>query len=272
MKIKKILNNNAVVVLDHDEEKIAMGSGIAFEKKKNDIVNPNKIEKIFVMKENEKFQQLLQQIPEEYVTLSEEIISYAEQYLDTKLNEHIHIALTDHLSFAIERTIDGLHLKNKLLNEIKILYKKEFEIGMWAIQFIEKETSVKMPVDEAAYIALHIHTSNVSSGNMDQIVQQATIISDMVQTIKNCLGIDIEEDDISYQRLITHLRFAISRYNEQGICTMDEEMLTMLKTKFRHSFQCAEHVAHTTSSQYNIKLPDSELGYICIHIERLRQR
>ena len=35
--------------------------------------------------------------------------------MGTKLNEHIHIALTDHLSFAIERVRDGIHLNNKLI-------------------------------------------------------------------------------------------------------------------------------------------------------------
>jgi beta-glucoside operon transcriptional antiterminator len=43
VKIKKILNNNAVVVSDNNEEKIAIGAGIAFEKRKNDIINPSKI-------------------------------------------------------------------------------------------------------------------------------------------------------------------------------------------------------------------------------------
>lgn len=106
MKIKKILNNNAVVVLDNNEEKIAIGAGIAYEKGKNDIINPSKIEKLFVMKENEKFQQLLQQIPEKHFSISEDIISYAEDNLGLKLNEHIHIGLTDHLSFAIERATE----------------------------------------------------------------------------------------------------------------------------------------------------------------------
>ncbi len=121
MKISKILNNNAVIVVDNQQEKIAVGAGIAFGKKRNDILNSGKIEKLFVMKENEKLQQLLCRIPEEHFIISEKIISFAEDYIGTKLNEHIHIALTDHLSFAIEREREGIQLKNKLLHEIRIL-------------------------------------------------------------------------------------------------------------------------------------------------------
>jgi beta-glucoside operon transcriptional antiterminator len=272
LKIKKILNNNAVVVTDGNEEKIAIGAGIAFQKRKNDIINVHKIEKLFVMKENEKFQQLLLQIPEEHFALSEEIITHAEEYLGSKLNDHIHIALTDHLSFAIERVREGIHLKNKLLHEIKILYKKEFEIGMWAIRHIDEKANIKMPVDEAAFIALHIHTANLQGGDMRQTMRQTAIIGDMVQVIKNFLDIEIEEDDISYQRLITHLRFAISRINNFDGHTMDDEILVMLKKKFSISYKCAEAVAINISDIHGIQLPEQELGYITLHIERLRKR
>lgn len=170
MKIKKILNNNAVVVLDDEREKIAIGAGIAFNKKRNDIINTDKIEKIFVMRENDKLQQLLSRIPEEHFTISEEVITYAEKHMGTKLNEHIHIVLTDHLSFAIERVRDGIHLNNKLLHEIKILYRREFEIGLWAIQHIKERCQVEMPEDEAAFIALHIHTMKPQGGDLHDTV------------------------------------------------------------------------------------------------------
>ncbi|CAM3895234.1 PRD domain-containing protein [Lederbergia lenta] len=272
MKITKILNNNAVIVIDDQQEKIAIGAGIAFHKKKNDIVNVHKIEKLFVMKENKKLQQLLNRIPEEHFTISEEVITYAEDYIGTKLNEHIHVALTDHLSFAIERATEGIHLKNKLLHEIKILYKPEFEIGLWAIKHIKEKLSVEMPVDEAAFIALHIHTMKLQGGDLRQTVRHTTIVRDMVQTIKSYLNIEVEEDDISYQRLITHLRFALTRMNHYELHTMDEEMLGMIKKKFPLSYSCATEIAKNLSKVHGVDLPDEELGYITLHIERLRKK
>ncbi|MBS4197385.1 PRD domain-containing protein [Lederbergia citri] len=271
MKITKILNNNAVVVTDGNQEKIAVGSGIAFHKRKNDIVNVHKIEKLFVIRENEKLEQLLSRIPEEHFTISEEIISYAEKYLGTKLNEHIHIVLTDHLSFAIEREREGIHLKNKLLQEIKILYKEEFEIGLWALTHIKEKLGFDIPIDEAAYIALHIHTMKPQGGDLRQTVRQTTILRDMVHSIKRFLKIKIEEDDISYHRLITHLRFTLERGKGYEVHSMDREMLEMIKKKFRKSFECASEMARELSSFHGIDLPEQELGYITLHIERLRK-
>ncbi|QED46841.1 PRD domain-containing protein [Cytobacillus dafuensis] len=271
MKIKKILNNNAVIVIDDVREKIAIGSGIAFNKKRNDPVNVEKVEKIFVMRENEKLEQLLSRIPEEHFTISEEIITYAEECMGTKLNDHIHIVLTDHLSFAIERTIEGIYIHNKLLNEIKILYQKEFEIGLWALQHIRKVCQVEMPEDEAAFIALHLHTMKPQGGDLHQTVRQTAIVRDMVQSIKRHLAIAIEEDDISYQRLITHLRFALTRLSQNELHRLDEEMLFMIQRKFPSSYNCAKKVAEDLGRIHEIDFPEQELGYITLHIERLRK-
>lgn len=271
MKIVKVLNNNAVVIKDKGQEKIAIGSGVGFRKGKNDLVNPRKIEKLFVLKEYEKLQHLLLRIPEDHFVLSEEIIAYAEEQLNTKLNDHIHIALTDHLSFAIEREKKGIQLKNKLLYEIKTLYKKEFEIGLWAIQHIKEKLNVNMPVDEAAFIALHIHTMKLHGGDLQETVRQTTLVRDMVHTIKDFLNIAVEEDDLSYERLITHLRFSLTRTKQSKLHTMDKEMLKMIRRKYPLSYRCAAKVAKDLSSLHGINLPESELGYIALHIERLRK-
>ncbi|MGE7602488.1 PRD domain-containing protein [Peribacillus sp. NPDC097675] len=272
MKIKKILNNNAVVVEDGQTEKIAIGTGIAFNKRRNDLVKAQNVEKLFVMEETDKFQQLILRIPEKHFEISEEVISYAEEKLGVKLSDHIHIALTDHLSFAIEREQEGIHLQNKLLQEIKVLYKTEYDIGMWALQHIAERFQIQMPIDEAGYIALHIHTAKPKNGDMKETVRQTAIISDLIQTITEYLDIKIDHDDISYHRLITHLRHSISRVKHFELHTMDEEMLEMIKKKFPVSYNCSKEVAKVLLNTYEMELPECELGYISLHIERLKQR
>ena len=256
--------------MDDGEEKIAIGAGVGFEKKKKDIVNKAKIEKLFVSKESEKLQQLLLRIPEEHFVITEEIIAYAEENLGTKLNDHIRIALTDHISFAIDREEQGIHIKNKLLPEIRVLYKKEFDIGLWAIQLIEEKFNMKIPIDEAAFIALHIHAMKILDGDLREIVRQTSVLKDMVQTINQTLGIKVESDDIAYERLIHHLRFALIRLRANQQHTMDDEMFQMIKRKYPIAFDCAATVANEMSTKHDIHLPEDELGYITLHIERLR--
>jgi beta-glucoside operon transcriptional antiterminator len=270
VRIKKVLNNNAVIVIDEGQEKIAIGAGVAFEKGKNDIVNINKIEKLFTLKENEKFQQLLQRIPEEHFILAEEIIEYAEKQLNTELNDHIYLALSDHISFAIDRHMQGVEVNNKLLPEIKVLYPKEFSIGLWAVDYVNEKMAIHLPVDEAAFIALHIHTMKTTGGDVRDTIREASILKRMIDTIQDFLGIPIDTNDLSYERLITHLRFALTRSKRKSVDTMDEEMLIMIKRKFAYSYRCAKKVNEELSTAHGIELPDGELGYIALHIERIR--
>ncbi|MBM7703148.1 PRD domain-containing protein [Metabacillus iocasae] len=274
MKILKVLNNNAAVIKEGSIEKIAMGPGIAFQKKKNDPINMGKVEKLFVMKEeNEKFQEILRNLPEEHIEVAEDIISYAEKELEVTLSEHIHIALTDHVSFAIERLRRGISIQNKLLNEIKALYRPEYEIGLWAVEHVRKQLDVDMPIDEAGYIALHIHTAKLETSSMQQAMMHATIINEMITIIEQELNVKMDEDSISYQRLLTHLRFALNRVEQkEPFHSMDEDMLAILKTKYEQSFQCAEKVRQFLKEEYDITFPESEIGYITLHVHRIKDR
>ncbi|WP_158736947.1 PRD domain-containing protein [Alteribacillus sp. YIM 98480] len=272
MRIFRILNNNAVVVIDGPQEKIVMGKGIAFQKRKNDIIPQHKIEKIFVLhkQSSEKFQQLLATLPEKHIDMAERIISYAEGHLKVPLNDHIHIALTDHLSFALERLEQGFAIQNKLTNEIKFLYKKEFEVGLWAKDELKKELGIDIPLDEAAHIALHVHTAKLDSPSMSEALETATILRDFIEQVETFADITIEESSINYQRLVTHIRFALHRLEqEQSFEPIDEDMLALIKEKYQQAYQCSKSAASFLKETYHIDFPPSEVGYIALHIQRL---
>lgn len=61
MRIKRILNNNAVVSLDENEnEVILLGSGIAFKRKIDDEIPLCSVDKIFSLKKSENKSKLFQ--------------------------------------------------------------------------------------------------------------------------------------------------------------------------------------------------------------------
>ncbi len=72
MKIKKIFNQNAVLVDDGGQEKVAIGKGIGFDRKRNDLIFDRDIERIFVMEPEGqiKLQNLLNQIDERFFVCS----------------------------------------------------------------------------------------------------------------------------------------------------------------------------------------------------------
>ncbi|WP_017728175.1 PRD domain-containing protein [Halalkalibacterium ligniniphilum] len=275
MKVNKILNNNVVVVKEGQEEIIVMGPGIGFGKSKNDVINSEKIEKVFVMKdehEYEKFAEIIRTLPEEHINLAESIISYAEKELGTKLNEHIHVALTDHLSFAIERIQKGYKIHNKLLNEIRALYPKEYEIGRWAQKLIEEKLHISFPDDEVGHIALHLHTAKMNHLTMHETMNTTMLINELITKIEERLGVRVEEESISYQRLITHLNFALKRaHSGESFHDIDQEMLMMIQAKHSIAYKLAKELADFLKASHQLFLPESEIAYLTLHIQRIER-
>lgn len=185
MIINKILNNNVVITLDdNDEEVIVMGKGIGYQKSKGNLIDKTKVNKVFRISNKEisnKLQELLNNIPIEHMKLSSEIIEYAQIKLNKKLNESIYISLSDHTYSAIQRMKEGINVKNAILWEIKRFYKEEFEIGMKALDIIENKTGIKLPEDEAGFIAFHIVNAQLSEGH--------TLASDITKLIQEVLSI-----------------------------------------------------------------------------------
>ncbi|NGM81359.1 PRD domain-containing protein [Paenibacillus sp. 7124] len=276
MKIKKILNNNAVVVHDQGEEKIVMGSGIAFQKGKNDIVDPTRIEKVFIMDDSDQYghlQEMLRTLPEEEIAVSESIISYAELELEVTFNKHIHIALTDHLSFALERLTKGMIIQNTLLEEIRILFPREFQIGLHAKKLIRERLQIEIPEDEVGYIAMHIHTAWVNAGAGGTDANMAAMIRDIAEGIENAAGVTMNRSSANYERLVNQLE-NILQADETGKLRneLDPEIVRIAKERYVLAYEQAGWVASQVEEDYGYAFTDSQMVLIAMEINRVDTR
>lgn len=276
MKIKKILNNNAVVVNDLGEEKIVMGSGIAFQKRKNDIIDPSLVEKVFIMDDPDQYghlQEMLGTLPEEEIAASEQIITYAEHELEVTFNKHIHIALTDHLSFALERIRKGTMIQNTLLDEIRILYPREFQIGLHAKSIIHEALQVDIPVDEVGYIAMHIHTAWKNAGVRGTAAETAAMIRDLAEGVEQAAGITLERGSANYERLVTQLE-NILRTDENGklLSELNPEIVRIAKERYTRAYVQATEISGLVEEDYGYVLSDSQRVCLAMEINRINTR
>ncbi|HGS8689317.1 TPA: PRD domain-containing protein [Enterococcus faecalis] len=274
MKIKKVLNQNAVLVLDEGQEKVAVGKGVGFNKTKNDVLSRQLVERMFVMEPEglKKLQVLLSQIEDKYFLASEEIIQHAETVLGEKLNEHINIGLSDHIAFAAENIQNNIIVRNKLLSEIEILYSEEFAIAQWAVEYLTQTLEIPFSYDEAGYIAIHIHSARSGRTDNSKSIREVTIVSEIIHLIEQELAIDIHDDknSLSYSRLVNHLRLFIHRFQQNQYDVLDEEILEVVKKKYAESYEISKKVQVLLMRNFHYQVPNEELGYLSIHIERLR--
>ena len=63
-------------------------------------------------RDREQYKLLVPHISEKLIELMNDIMLYIQEKAKSPLNEHIHIALTDHISFAIKRLKQGLTIDN----------------------------------------------------------------------------------------------------------------------------------------------------------------
>ncbi|MGL1853358.1 PRD domain-containing protein [Enterococcus faecalis] len=274
MKIKKVLNQNAVLVLDEGQEKVAVGKGVGFNKTKNDVLSQQLVERMFVMEPEglKKLQVLLSQIEDKYFLASEEIIQHAETVLGEKLNEHINIGLSDHIAFAAENIQNNIIVRNKLLSEIEILYSEEFAIAQWAVEYLTQTLEIPFSYDEAGYIAIHIHSARSGRTDNSKSIREVTIVSEIIHLIEQELAINIHDDknSLSYSRLVNHLRLFIHRFQQNQYAVLDEEILEVVKKKYAESYEISKKVQVLLMRNFHYQVPNEELGYLSIHIERLR--
>ncbi|MBU3138277.1 PRD domain-containing protein, partial [Clostridium gasigenes] len=126
MIIKKIFNNNVILVLNLDKrEVVVMGCGIGFKKDVGDKIDLEKVEKTFILKEkeaSEKFKMILEDVPKEIIYVCYDIIEYAKNILNVEISEYIYITITDHINNAIKLYKEGLNITNAIVWEIKKFY------------------------------------------------------------------------------------------------------------------------------------------------------
>ncbi len=257
MKIAKILNNNVVVILDEQQrEQVVMGRGLGFQRRVGDSLERDKIEKVFALQSDElvaRLSELLSQIPLEVMTTCDRIIDLSRQH------------------FAIERQKKGVAVRNVLLWEIKRLYPKEFLLGQEARVIIEKRLGVRLAEDEAGFIALHLVTAQLD-GEMPEVMHVTRVMQEILTIVKYQLTLEYDEESLSYQRFVTHLKFFAQRMLSRRVVADDDATLhAAVKDNYPHAWRCAEKIGRHLVAEYQRELTTEEIMFLAIHIERVRK-
>lgn len=275
MKIHKILNNNVVIILDeYGNENVVCGKGIAFKRKIGDEVDSSLINQVFVLKDtiqNKHFQEIVAEIPLEYIELADEIIEMIKLELGKKINDMIYITLSDHMFMAIQRKKQGLSMKNTITLEIKHFYENEFQLGLKALKIIKDKIDIELPEDEAAFIALHIVNAETEDSNLDQTVKITQMMNDICNIVRRYFSIELDTDSVYYFRFITHLKFFAQRFVQGKEYEGDTEndLFDLVKSKYPISYNCVLKIGDFIKKKYKYILTNEEKMYLTIHVERI---
>lgn len=274
VKIHKIINNNVILIIDENgNEVVAMGRGIAFKKKAGDLIDETQIDKRFYQSDksiNDKFKQIVNIIPSEYIELADDIVQYAKISTNKKFSDSLYISLSDHIYASVKRHLEGVQLKNPILWEIKRFYEPEFEVGMKALEMIEERFKVKLPEDEAGFITLHVVDAQLDNCNIDNVYEITKVIQDIQNIVRYFFRIEFDTKSVHYYRFITHIRFFAQRLVTRTTYAddQDDSLFNILKDKYKNSYKCVLKIEEYIKKNFDYEISNDEKLYLMVHIER----
>lgn len=273
MKVFKSINNNIVSAYDDDgKEVVVFGKGIGFKAKEGDPVITEKIEKIFLMRsqnEIERLKELFASLPAEYIKITDEILTYANETLKRRLHESAYITLADHINFAVMRLKQGMTFQNVLHTEIRRFYPQEYAVGVFALKLMENRLGVIMPEDEAASIAMHIFNAEYDISISD-VFHSTKLLDRILDIITKETGCILNENNYYCERFITHLKFLTQRIvRKEYLPEEDEAFYKIITQNYQKETQCSKKIAAYVRKEEEYEMSLEEISGLTIHIKRI---
>ena len=267
--IKKILNNNALLVLGENEktESILLGKGIGFGKKVGDRLESGTNMKEYRLAGNNERRVAIgteNGIEPVYLEAAGRIIEEAEKVFD-KVSPDILLTLADHIAFAARREQQRMYVPNPFIPDIKVLFGKEYAVAIKSRDIIKEYAGYEISDDEAGFIALHIH-SGLSHEQVSETLKYTQIISQSMQMIVEAANKTVWEESLAYTRLLSHLYYILVRTRNGSKVGVD--LNCYMEEKYPHAMDVACKVCDFIEEQIQTELEELEKGYLAIHIER----
>lgn len=275
MRIKKVINNNILCVVDdRGSEMIVTGKGLGFKRKTGERIDPALFEKTYHVEgkaEQRKLRELCEQIPMEHLKLTQDLIEYIKTQITVPLNESLLITLADHISFAIKRKEDGIEFTNPLEGAIMSYYPTEYHLGQHCLRVIETETQVNLNPSEAAFIALHIVNAELNT-SMSVMYDITKLIEGALEVVEYYYQREFDRESLDFNRFVVHLRYFAQRLFQTAPRQADEydaEFQEMIIRSCKQHYKCAQHIGEYIRNAYQKEVSPEELIYLTIHLKRI---
>lgn len=246
-----------------------MGKGAGFGKKPGERVGcfPNTVTayELAQTSDHGNPRDLVRRIDPLYLAIADRIVAEAQKVFGS-IDTSILIPMADHIAFAAQRVRKNAPISNPLTTDIRALFPQEFQVAEAAREIIRKQAGVVFSDDELGYIALHIHSS-LESMQVSQAMQTARIIRECVEMVQKETGISMDISSLSYNRLMTHIKYMAARILKGEKLHVDVNHI--MKETCPRAFHIAGQICRQLQDTLQQPVDEIEVGYLAMHIERV---
>lgn len=275
MRIARIYNNNVALAQTYSGEQIVViGRGLAFGKRKGDMLDPTLVEQTFVPESgtpDESLSWSLAKIPSEILGIATDLESHVKAE-GISISHSFIVPVADHINYAVIRAREGLAVDYPLALEVSQLYPQEVRFGKHALELVKDRIGVELPDIESIPLAMHLVNSQFTSKDMSGTYRMTEVFTQIFEVIGAGFGGPVDRSSMSAARFITHLRYLFVRASQvqaPNSSTSVPSLLESIKEAHPRAFSCARKVSLVLEMHLNQQLTDDELTYLTIHIARL---
>lgn len=272
-RINKILNNNAIEILENGTEIIIIGNGVGFNHKVNNYITMKENYKLYTLQNNLlkiQFKALLNEIPFKCIELTQEIIDMAKTDLNRNFNQGLLVSLSDHINFVSKNYLKGYGSYSLVSEEIKRFYHEEYEVGLKALDLINRYYQINLNKKEASAIAFHLINAEFNN-NVSKTTSILKSIDDILNIIEANLGLELPEDSLYYSRLVIHLKFFMQRVIKgESDDENFEKLIISAKSDINKKIGITlDSIERYLNEEFDYVLSEAERFYLLVHISRI---
>lgn len=272
-RITKILNHNSFMGIEskNNQECLIMGKGVAFGKKVGQTVSVTGDARVYSLKEltdRGEAKEIIKSVSPLCLELANEVLNQAEEEFG-KVDRSILFTMADHLDFAVRRIQNGEQISNPLTDDIRIMFYKEYKVAGCIRDLLKEKLGIRIDEHEIGYIALHVHAAIVDE-NVSQAMEIARTVRECICMVEEETGKSIDVMSLSYNRLMNHVRYMVARaiHGEKLKMSLNDYM----SVKCPGPYMTAEKICRKMEKSLKLPIPDIEIGYLAMHLERMMDR
>ena len=272
MQLLRVFNNNVVLARRGAEDVIVTGRGIGFQAHPGTEVDPAKVVKVFVPdsgRDPDHLAAMIAGIPGEYVQLVIDAMHSVDMSEALRSKLTLVVAIADHIHGAVNR---GNAVSYPLEAEVRHLYADDFALAQQLLTAINGGLHKPLAPDEAVAITLHLVNAGFAVGDLSGTYRMTGLIQQILAVIGSHIDTELNSEDISVARFITHLRYLFVRMAEhQQLDSDDRQVATAISARYPDAVETAQMVANLIELRLDNTLTPDEVSYLTLHIARLEE-
>ena len=148
-------------------------------------------------------------------------------------------------------------------------YAKEYAVAEQALLLLREKYQIFLPEEEASNIAFHLINAQSASADNQDGLKKAKLIGIIVNLVRYSIQQDVNTNSIHYSRFITHVRFCRSFLYRRIIARKDEGLYRQMWALYPNAMEIATKVKAYVDNEYQTKIPENEIVFLGVHINRL---